>query len=151
MAKRLRVGAIIIKDEKLVSMYREREGRVYYTFPGGGAEEGESEQECVVREVFEEFGIIVTPIKKVYSYESKISIEYYYLCKWEDGKFGTGQGEEYDANQPYGVYKPVMIDISNIINLPLMPPEVAEQFYKDYMQNGQHLRDDVKDFVSINR
>ena len=77
MAKRLRVGAIIIKDEKLVSMYRERNGRVYYTFPGGGAEEGESEQECVVREVYEEFGLIVTPVKKVYSYESEISVEYF--------------------------------------------------------------------------
>ena len=151
MAKRLRVGAIIIKDEKLVSMYRERNGRVYYTFPGGGAEEGESEQECVVREVYEEFGLIVTPVKKVYSYESEISVEYFYLCNWEGGEFGTGQGEEYDENQPYGVYKPVMIDISNIINLPLMPPEVAAQFYKDYMKNGKSIRDDVKNFVAINR
>ena len=94
--KRLRARAIIIKEGKLVSVFREREGSVFYTFPGGGAEGNETEQECVVREVFEEFGIVVRPIKKVYTYENKISVEQFYVCEWISGDFGTGSGEEFD-------------------------------------------------------
>ena len=80
--KRERARAIIFREGKFVSMYREKQGRIYYTFPGGGIEENESEEACVKREVFEEFGIIVEPIKKVYIYENKISIEHFYLAKW---------------------------------------------------------------------
>ena len=65
--KRIRTRAIIMHDNKIVSMYREREGRVFYTFPGGGKEGNESEEECVIREVYEEFGITIKPIKKVLS------------------------------------------------------------------------------------
>lgn len=145
--KRARVRAIILKDEKLVSMYRERGERVFYTFPGGGQEESETEQECVIREVYEEFGIYVKPIKKVYKYENQISVEYYYICEWVGGEFGTGQGEEYEKGQTNGEYKPTMIKIEDIPNLPLMPPEVATIFYEDYMVNGKELRSDVKSIL----
>ena len=142
--KRIRVGGIIFQDGKIVSMYREKEGRIYYTFPGGGKEEGETEQECVKREVFEEFGIVVKPIKKVYMYEGNTNLEHFYICKWVGGEFGSGQGEEYQENNPKGVYIPKLIDISSIPTLPLMPPEIATAFYEDYVKNGENLRDDVK-------
>ena len=144
MDKRLRVRAIIIHDEKLLSMYREKEGEIFYTFPGGGAENGETEEECVMREVLEEFGIDVKPIKKVYSYENKYSIEAFYTCEWIGGEFGTGKGEEFDKNRNNGLYKPTMIKIKDIPTLTLMPPEVASSFYDDYMNNGKYLRSDVK-------
>lgn len=144
MAKRVRARAIIIIEGKIVSMYREREGRIYYTFPGGGMEENETEIECVKREVVEEFGMIVEPIKKVYTYENNISIEHFYICKHVSGEFGSGEGEEYQEGRNNGVYLPKMIEISNLPNLPLMPPEVASVFYDDYMKNGENLRNDVK-------
>ena len=72
MEKRIRARAIIINNGKLVSMYREREGRRFYTFPGGGMEGNETEEECVKREVFEEFGLIVKPIKSVGFFETEI-------------------------------------------------------------------------------
>jgi len=142
--KRMRARAIIIYEDKIVSMYREREGRIFYTFPGGGSEGDETEEECVKREVFEEFGIVVKPLKKVYICENQISIGHYFLCEWVSGEFGTGEGEEYQKGQTNGVYKPTMIKIADIPNLPLMPPEVAGVFYDDYMKNGQELRNDVK-------
>ena len=142
--KRVRARAIIIHEDKIISMYRERQGRVFYTFPGGGREGNESEEECVKREVFEEFGIIVKPIKKVYIYESQQSIENFYISQWIDGEFGSGQGEEYQENNNNGVYIPSMIKIEDIPSLPLMPPEVASIFYDDYMKKGKELRDDVK-------
>ena len=98
VSKRKRARAIVIYNGKLVSMYREFDDRSFYVFPGGGMEDNESEEECVIREVYEEFGITVNPIKKVYVYENERSIEYFYLCDWISGEFGTGVGEEFDVN-----------------------------------------------------
>lgn len=134
--KRISARAIIIFDGKLMAMYREKDGRVYYTFPGGEKEPDESEEECVKREVLEEFGIVVEPIKKVYVYQSQRSIEHFYLAKWISGEFGTGKGEEFQPNRNGGVYIPKLVNIAELKNLPLMPPEVASAFCKDYSQNG---------------
>lgn len=142
--KRIRTRAIIMHDNKIVSMYREREGRVFYTFPGGGQEGNESEEECVIREVYEEFGITIKLIKKVYTYENQNSIEHFYIADWLSGEFGSGNGEEYQENRNNGIYIPKFIEISEMPNLPLMPPEVASAFYIDYMKNGKNLREDVK-------
>ena len=145
--KRIRARAIIMYEGKLVSMYRERHGRIFYTFPGGGMEESETEEECVKREVLEEFGIIVKPIKKVYTYENQNSIEHFYVAEWISGEFGSGEGEEFQENRNNGVYIPKFIEISDIPNLPLMPPEVASAFYEDYTKNGKELRNDVKSII----
>ena len=149
--KRIRVRAIILHDKKIISMYREMGDRKFYTFPGGGVEKDETEQECVIREVYEEFGIIIKPIKKVYVYENKISVEHFYVCEWNDGSFGTGNGEEFQIQNTNGVYIPLFLNIMDIPNLPLMPPEVASEFYKDYLSNGDYLRDDIKYLTEINK
>lgn len=148
--KRTRVRGIIFIDGKMVSMYRELQDRKFYTFPGGGLEGNETEEECVIREVLEEFGLTIKPIKKLYTYENERSIEHFYLCKYLDGKFGSGEGEEFEVNRDRGVYKPTLIEIKDIPNLPLMPPEVAETFYKDYLDNGSSIRENVK-FVSTSQ
>ncbi len=51
-------GKILLVKEKLVRNGKEM---VIYDFPGGGIEPGESLQEAVVREVFEEIGIQIVP------------------------------------------------------------------------------------------
>jgi 8-oxo-dGTP pyrophosphatase MutT (NUDIX family) len=80
--KRVRARAIIFHEDKIISMYRELNDRIFYTFPGGGIEGEESVEECVKREVFEEFGIVIKPIKKVYMSENQISISHYFICEW---------------------------------------------------------------------
>ena len=143
MSKRIRCRAIVIVNDKIVTMYRENNGRIYYTFPGGGLEGTETEIECVKREVFEEFGMKVEPIKKVYSYENEISVEHFYVAKHISGEFGSGTGEEFQADRNRGVYIPTLLNIKDIPATPLMPPEIAEAFYLDYAKNGEIVRDDV--------
>lgn len=142
--KTLRARAIIFKGDEIVAMYRERENRVFYSLPGGGAEGDETLEDCVKREVLEEFGIIVEPIKQVYIYHNPRSIEYFYICNWISGEFGSGNGEEFSPTQTNGVYKPTFIKINEIPNLPLMPPEVAVELYADYKSNGESLTDTIK-------
>ena len=145
--KRKRTRAIIYFGDKIATMYREKNDRIFYTFPGGGMEENESEEECVVREVMEEFGMTIKPLKKVYTYENQISIEHFYICEWISGEFGSGEGEEYQPDRNNGVYIPKLVNVSDIPSLPLMPPEVAKAFYEDYVKYGKMLNNKVK-FVS---
>ncbi len=52
-------GAIIRKADEYALTYSITYD--YYVFPGGGIEPGESEKECVIREVSEEVGLDVDP------------------------------------------------------------------------------------------
>lgn len=56
-----RYQAAILRDGKmLLILHREHNGgREYWVIPGGGREEGESEAECVAREVLEETNLTV--------------------------------------------------------------------------------------------
>lgn len=143
MQKRVSCRAIIFNNERMVSMYREKSDRVYYTFPGGGMEENETEEECVVREVKEEFGIDVKPVKKVYIYEDEKTIQNFYLCDWLEGELGSGEGEEFQEDRNRGVYIPSLIYVDKIQDLPLMPPVVAKQLIADVKKYSYELSPEV--------
>lgn len=147
MSKRVSCRAIVISDNKLVVMKREREGRLYYTFPGGGKEENETNDECVVRECNEEFGIVVKPQKHVYIYENSKTIQYFYVCDWVSGKLGSGEGEEFQEDRNRGTYEPMLIPLEDIEKLPLMPPEVASALVQDVKKFGIVFEDKVKTFI----
>ena len=115
MEKRISCRAIILNDNGLVVMYRNKNGNEYYTLPGGGMEQGETEQECVIRECEEEFGINVEPIKKLYVLEDTKTIQHIYYCDWISGKLGTGTGEEFMADNGKGVYNPMQIAFDNLL------------------------------------
>ena len=145
--KRRSCRAIVIRDNCLVTMYRKKEGRVYYTFPGGGMEGDEQKEVCVKRECIEEFGIGVEPIREVYSYENETTIQYFFLCNWTSGEFGTGVGEEFQDDRNKGKYEPTLMPLEKIETLPLMPPEVAHQLAEDIKTYGIELRPDHKAIV----
>ena len=146
MEKRTSCRAIVIEDNALVTMYREKEDRVYYTFPGGGINEGESREECVKRECMEEFGITVEPIRQVYTYENDKTIQHFFICKWVDGELGSGEGEEFAPDRNRGIYVPTLMPLKEIGNLPLMPPEVAKALAEDLEKYGTELASGVRVF-----
>ena len=131
MIKRESCRAIVFIDGKLVTMKRVKDGRLYYTFPGGGLENGEPQKDCVVRECIEEFGITVEPVKRIYIYENDKTKQYFYLCNYISGQFGSGVGEEFQDDRNKGEYEPTLMSITDIPNLPLMPPEVAAAVAED--------------------
>jgi len=141
--KRRSCRAIVITNNQLITMYREKEGNIYYTFPGGGMEGNEQKETCVKRECIEEFGIEVEPIREVYTYENKTSIQYFFLCTWIGGEFGSGVGEEFQDDRNKGKYQPTLMPLDKIKSLPLMPPEVARQLDLDIKNFGVRLRPDI--------
>lgn len=138
---RTRVAGIIPMNDGFVFMHRKnvkrnKDYQEYYTFPGGGLEEGETLEEGVIREVKEEFGIYVKVIKKLYELENdKLGMkEYFFLCEYVDGEFGTGEGEEFSNNPEYkdsGEYIPEIVKIEQISDLLILPLEIKEKFLED--------------------
>ncbi|MGD0897400.1 MAG: NUDIX domain-containing protein [Thermoguttaceae bacterium] len=60
--------AIIVRGDRMLIIRRSRSvvAPLMYCFPGGGIEEGESEQAAVVREVSEELGVTVRPLRRLW-------------------------------------------------------------------------------------
>ncbi|HZO89495.1 MAG TPA: NUDIX domain-containing protein [Chthonomonadaceae bacterium] len=56
---KVRVAAVILKGTDILLIEHRRRGRAYWTLPGGGLEEGETLQACLLREVKEETGLDV--------------------------------------------------------------------------------------------
>jgi len=60
MQRKNRYQAAIVKDGNiLLIQHREHTGRAYWLLPGGGREDGETEEECVQREMREETNLEV--------------------------------------------------------------------------------------------
>ena len=111
----------------------------YYTFPGGGREGEELFEEGTIREIKEEFGIDVEVIKKLYEMEhpNKKTKEYFFLCKYIGGEFGTGTGPEFTGDPKYahrGQYLPEIISREDVEKITLLPFEIREQFIEDVKQ-----------------
>ncbi len=140
---RIRVAAIIPMQGGYAFMYRKnvtkrKDIQNYYTFPGGGLEQGETLEEGVKREVEEEFGIEVEIEKLLFeTYSEKFKQkEYYFLCKYVGGEFGTGTGPEFSHDPNYidsGEYIPKIVESKDIEKIILLPEEIKEKFI-DYIK-----------------
>jgi 8-oxo-dGTP pyrophosphatase MutT (NUDIX family) len=56
---RLRVTLIIVCNDEILLIDRQRDGRSYYVIPGGGVEPGESLAQAAIREAYEELSLDV--------------------------------------------------------------------------------------------
>lgn len=74
--------AIIIENDKLLLMMRDKEGQQYCTLVGGQAHGGESLEEALVREVKEETGLQVTRARLVFTekHAAPHNEQYIFLC-----------------------------------------------------------------------
>lgn len=143
---RIRVAGIVPINDGFAFMHRvdvikRKDFQNYYTFPGGGLEKGETLEEGTIREIKEEFGINVKIIRKLYEMNSEKfdQKEYFFLCEYIDGEFGTGTGPEFSNDPKYkdsGKYIPEIVKREEVKNLLLLPQEIKEDFVKD-IENGK--------------
>jgi 8-oxo-dGTP diphosphatase len=85
-------AAIIMKDEKVFIAQRGSEDRLAlkWEFPGGKLEDGETPEECLEREMKEEFGIEVSVGKffaeSIYTYDHDTIRLLAYITSWRSGE-----------------------------------------------------------------
>jgi 8-oxo-dGTP diphosphatase len=124
---RNRGSVILIKNNKVVLIKRNRDGQVYYVFPGGGIEEGETPELTAKREAFEELGVKVY-VKECFAKVDYNGIQYFFLADIFEGEIGTGRGEEFtDTNRNRGTYEPIWIELDQLSFIDIRPLEVAEK------------------------
>ena len=85
-------AAIMLKDQKVFIAQRRSEDRLAFKweFPGGKLEDGETPEECLRREMKEEFGIEVSVGKffgeSIYTYEHGTIRLVAYITEWTGGE-----------------------------------------------------------------
>lgn len=116
----------MIAAGKVALIERIRDGMTYYVFPGGGIEPGETAEETVTREVFEEVGVrVIIKDDSIHSKREDGSEETYFFAEMVSGIFGNGQGEEFKPGRQRGSYTPVWVDLRKIESFDVRPHEVA--------------------------
>lgn len=130
MNKRVSSRAIIIEDNKLLTMFRRKiknDGSVkeYYVIPGGGLEEGETLEENVIRELKEEFNVDIEIIKFLGTEEYDDTIANFFLCKIVNGTPKLG-GEELERMTPQNYYEIKYIDLKDIDNYDINAKDIIK-------------------------
>lgn len=120
MARHTRYQGAIIKDHHiLLIQHREHaNGRRYWVIPGGGIEPGESETECVKREMKEETHLEVIVGELVLD-EPGLSGEVYkvrktYLCRPVSGEARPGIEPEEEAASSYAIVQVRWFDLRQV-------------------------------------
>lgn len=100
-------GAIIRDHHILLILHRSHaDGRSYWLLPGGGREDGESEEQCVIREMNEETGLDVK-VERLLMDEPALPGMYKnfktYLCTVLSGEPQPGYEPEPEAAASYAI------------------------------------------------
>jgi mutator protein MutT len=131
-----RAAIILIEQDKVALIERHRQGVHYFTFPGGHVEIGETPEQAVVRETWEELGMEVEILKLVAKSTWQGHDQYYFLVKHTGGLFGTGSGNEIHNPPPgRGTYHPLWVLVTRLLDLPVRPRGMAELTMKS-MKEG---------------
>ncbi len=121
-----RAAILLFQEDKIALIERHRDGRHYFTFPGGHIDPGETPAQAAVRETCEELGLVVEIERLVVRMKFQQDWQYYFLVKVTGGEFGTGCGEEILNPKPgRGTYQPCWEPLSELPILPIMPPEMV--------------------------
>lgn len=124
---RNRAGIILIEENKLALMERHRQERHYFSFPGGGIDEGETPEEAAIREAKEELGIEVVIVQKIAEVIFRKNHQHYFLAKRISGEFGTGIGEEYGEYDPaHGTFNPLWMHLEEVLTQNVLPLKLAQ-------------------------
>ena len=127
--------AVIIKDGKILMSYETKNDQ--WMIPGGGLEENETDEECVIREVAEECGAVIRSSPCVLEID-----EYYEDCKWLNKYFlaeVTGETERHltEAEIKAGM-EPRWIPLGEILQI---FSTHADYDGKDEMRRGMYYRE----------
>ena len=122
-------SAVIIREQDNVALIeRVRDGHIYYVFPGGTVEEGETLEAAAIREAYEELGVhveIQTLVAVVRFYNDD---QYYYYATISAGQFGMGEGEEFgsDPRSARGSYRAVWLARQDLMRYDVRPHALAQ-------------------------
>ena len=131
---RVRSAAILIQNNALALMERHRGDRHYFSFPGGGVDEGETPEQAVIREAHEELGIEAKVIRLAAELWFNGDQQFFFLVEQTGGTFGTGAGEEFASglDPARGTYDPAWMPLDQVTVQNVLPKPVAALVAKSH-------------------
>lgn len=126
--------ALIIREGRMLAAKINDNGDVFYIMPGGGQVAGETLEEAVVREVKEEFGLIVEPKSLEFVIEGVTGeafhrIDLVFLCEYI-GEIPNAQITQ-DMNQVGFDW----LQIESLLEQPLYPSRLRQQIMNLHFGN----------------
>ncbi len=136
---RTSVRAVVIKDNKLLVMDRNRYGHKFMALIGGGVEKDESPEKALKREVREESTLEIANPRLVITLDAGAvyGLQYIYLCDYVSGepKLSVGSIEQKMAKSGQNLYTPKWLDVTVLEASNLLPVELKKQLV-DFTRNG---------------
>ena len=130
----VRPCAVLIENKKVLVIHCNY-GEEFYLFPGGGVEPGETIEECVIRETYEETGIKTKILRLIYVNDyiedrktNKRVLNLFFLAKRIGGRIQQGEKDK-------GKVKKVeWIDLDNFSEIDFRPEYISKNLRKDYKE-----------------
>ncbi len=134
---KIAVRAIVIKDDNILVMYRNKYGSQYYTLVGGRADNSETAEQALVREVKEETGLTIISSRLVFTEKHRgfYSDQYIYLCEVSPStelrvqeSSEEGKMNKFEAN----IHRPEWANVNSFSKLPFRTIQLQNAITKAF-------------------
>ncbi|MEO6514008.1 MAG: NUDIX domain-containing protein [Candidatus Saccharimonadales bacterium] len=131
--------AIVIKDDKLLVIHRNKFGKEYYTLPGGGIDSGETPEQAIIREMDEETGVVIALKRLVFIEEpgEPFGRQYIFLAEYVSGEPALHPNSEEAALNLKGqnTYLPLWLELTDLDRAVFMSP-ILQRAILNGVQDG---------------
>jgi len=142
---RVRVGVVVMQEGKVLLVRQHlSQGQEFWIVPGGGLKKNEGLLDCARREIAEETGLEIEPVRLLYVGDffngERHVVDTFWLGKVVGGELKR-RAEEIDSLQ--------FFEIERLSEVPVRPPAMAERLIKDLREGfgsetvylGKYFRD----------
>jgi len=123
------VRAIVVRDNQLLVMHRNNQGKAYYNIIGGGIEPGESHEEALLREVDEETSIKIRNPRPVFTQMAGAhGLHHVYVCEYVSGEPHLRPDSREAALHAQGknLYQPLWLDVKAFASVPFVSESLRQ-------------------------
>lgn len=132
------VRAVVVKNDALLLMHRNKFGEEYYTLIGGGIGVGETPEQALMREVHEESSLLVANPRLVYVEKAgdPYGDQFIFLCDYSSGEVSLPAASTEAKIHALGanLYEPVWLPIKKLAEVSFVSEALRNTLVKALTQ-----------------